>query len=91
MLAGILVLPILDPLGFPLGCIASLFFVVWFVHVSKRVSAWRYDLRVKGFHQGTCRKPSPKYRFNLESLLLVIVLLAILGLWVLGGPLFESL
>ena len=82
--------PILSRLGL-LGYVANLVFIAWFVHVTKRVSAWRYDLRDKGFHQGTCRKPSPKYRANLERMILAIVLLAILGLWVLGGPLFESL
>lgn len=90
VLVYILAYPILSRLGL-LGYVANLVFIAWFVHVNKRVSAWRYDLRVKGFHQGTCRKPSPKYRANLEYMLHVIVLLAILGLWVLGDPLFESL
>ena len=83
--------PILSRLGLPLGCVASLCFIAWFLHVNKRVSAWRYDLRFHGFLQGTCRKPSPKYRANLERLLLAFDLLVILGLWWLGGPLFESL
>ena len=68
-----------------------MFFIAWFLHVNKRVSAWRYDLRIQGFRQGTCRKPSPKYRANLEYLLLAFDLLALFGMWWIGGPLFESL
>ena len=90
LLAYILVLPILIRLGL-LGYVANLFFIAWFYQVNKCVSAWRYDLRFHRFLQGTCRKPSPKYRANLERLLLLFDLLAILGLWVLGDLLFESL
>ncbi len=90
LLAFIPASPILSLLGFPLSCVAIMFFIAWFLHVNKRVSAWRYDLRVHGFLQGTCRKPTPKYRANLERLLLAFDLLVIFGLWWFGGPLFES-
>ncbi len=90
LLAYIPALPILSLLGL-LGFVANLFFIAWFLHVNKRVSAWRYDLRIQGFRQGTCPKPSPKYRGNLERLLLAFDLLALFGLWWIGGPLFESL
>lgn len=87
LLAFIPAVPILS-LSLPIGCVASLFFIAWFLHVNKRVSAWRYDLRFHGFLQGTCRKPSPKYRANLERVLLVFDVLAILGLLRLGESLF---
>ena len=90
LLAYLPALPILSLLGL-LGFVANLFFIAWFLHVNKRVSAWRYDLRIQGFRQGTCPKPSPKYRGNLERLLLAFDLLALFGLWWLGGSLFESL
>ena len=91
LLAFIPASPILNLLGFPLSCVAAMFFIAWFLHVNKRVSAWRYDLRIQGFRQGTCPKPSPKYRANLERVLLAIDLLVVFGLWWIGGPLFESL
>lgn len=90
LIAFIPVLPILS-LSFPVGCVASLFFIAWFLHVNKRVSAWRYDLRFHGFLQGTCPKPSSKYRANLERLLLAVHVLATLGLLWLGESLFGSL
>ena len=89
LLAYILAFPILSRLGL-LGYVANLFFIAWFYQVNKCVSAWRYDLRFHGFLQGTCRKPSPKYRANLERLLLVVDALVIFGLLWFGGPLFES-
>ncbi len=90
LLGFIAALPLLS-LGLPIGGVAGLFLIAWFLYVNKRISAWRYDLRIQGFRQGTCPKPSPKYRGNLEHLLLAFDLLALFGLWWLGGPLFESL
>ncbi len=83
-------LPLLVLLGFPLGYVANLFFIAWLLHVNKGVAAWRYDLRSRRFLQGTCSKPSPKYRANLERLLLACDILAMLGLWWLGSSLFDS-
>ncbi|MCH8824761.1 MAG: hypothetical protein IH984_14780 [Planctomycetes bacterium] len=90
LLAYILVLPILIRLGL-LGYVANLFFIAWLYQVNKCVSAWRYDLRFHGFLHGANRKPSPKYRENLERLLLVFDLLAFVGLWWFGETLFGSL
>ncbi len=42
-----LALPLLALLGSPVGFVANLFFIVWFVHVNKRVAAWRYDVRMR--------------------------------------------
>jgi len=85
-----LALPILALLGFPVGFVANLFFIVWFVHVNKRVAAWRYDVRMRGFRQGTNPKPGSKYRSNLERLLLAFDVVALLGLWGLGAELFGT-
>ncbi len=85
-----LALPILALLGFPVGLVANFFFIVWFVHVNKRVAAWRYDVRMWGFRQGTNPKPGPKYRANLERLLLYFDAIAIFGIWILWADLFES-
>ena len=90
LLAYILVLPILIRLGI-LGYVANLFFIAWFYQVNKRVSAWRYDIRFHGFLQGACRKPSPKYRSNLEYLLLLLDLLVLVGLFWFYDHVFERL
>ena len=84
-----LALPILALLGL-VGFVANFFFLVWFMQVNKRVAAWRYDVRMWGFRQGTNPKPGPKYRANLERLLLAFDAVAIFSIWRLGADLFES-
>lgn len=90
LVAYIPAVPLLTLLGFPLGFVANFFFIAWLLHVNKHVAAWRYDLRSRGFRQGTCSKPSPKYRANLVRLLLAFDVLALFGLWWLGSSLFDS-
>ncbi len=85
-----LALPILALLGL-VGFVANFFFLVWFMQVNKRVAAWRYDVRMRGFRQGTNPKPGSKYRSNLEYLLLVCDIVALFVLWTLVAELFGTL
>ena len=86
----ILALPLLVLLGFPVGFVANFFFLAWFMHVNKRIAAWRYDVRMRGFRQGTNPKPGSKYRSNLERLLLTFDFVALLVLWALVAELFGT-
>ncbi len=90
IVAYFLALPILVLLGFPVGFVANFFFLAWFMQVNKRLAAWRYDVRMWGFRQGTNPKPGPKYRTNLERLLLAFDVVVIFSIWRLGADLFES-
>lgn len=75
----VLSFPILDILGFPLAFVVNLFFIVWMVHVNRRIAVWRRDLRI--VQAGRCSKPSKKYHLNLEKVLLGVELLVFFGLW----------
>jgi hypothetical protein len=82
-------MPLLTYIGFPVGFAASLIFVVWMWHVSKRIAAWRYEVRVNAFLRGARPKPPVYFRPMILHLALVIQLLLIIAFWTVIDALFH--
>ena len=84
-------MPLLAYLGGPVGMVASLIFVVWILHASKRIAAWRYEVRVHAFLRGTRPKPPVYFRPMMLHLALAIQLLLIIAIWTVIDALFPAL
>ncbi len=78
--ALLLVMPLFPHLGLPADCVVSLLIVGWMLHVSKRIAAWRYEIRVRAFLRGS--RPKPVYsRLMILYLAMAIQLFLMFVIW----------
>jgi hypothetical protein len=80
-LAAAVAVPGMTDLG-PVGLLAPLVFVGWCWHVSKRVAAWRCEVRAKAYLRGERSRPPPYFRPVVEHLTLAGAVLLLFSLWV---------
>ncbi len=81
-------MPLFPHLGLPADCVVSLLIVGWMLHVSKRIAAWRYEIRVRAFLRGS--RPKPVYsRLMILYLAMAIQLLLIFVFWTVIDALFH--
>jgi len=88
-LAALLAMPLLTYLGFPVGFVASLIFVAWCWHASKRLAAWRYEVRVKASLRGARPKPPGHFRPAIQHLAFGTQILLIYGIWAVVATLLH--
>ena len=86
--ALLLAMPVFPYLGFPVDCVVSLIIVGWMLHVSKRIAAWRYEIRVQAFLRGSGPKPIHS-RLMILYLAMAIQLLLIFVFWTVIDALFH--
>ncbi|MHC4774815.1 MAG: hypothetical protein ACYTBR_06045 [Planctomycetota bacterium] len=79
-LAAALAMPGLTDLG-PVGLLLPLIFAAWCWHVSKRMAAWRCEVRARAYLRGVRSKPPPYFRRAVQYLVLAASILLIFSFW----------